>query len=326
MAPAAPGVAVPDQVPAPAAAAPASPASGPYRVMAGDTLWDLALRNGVTVSSLAAANGILDPDLILVGQQLSLPGSAAVPSRRTGPTSPAHGSRYQVRPGDTLAGIASKLGVSGAAFAAANGIVDGRLFSGALLRVPGPGGTANPFVAGGGTVHTVTPGETLAGVAARFHVSAQALAAANGLAPGAALRRGTQLAVPSAWRCPVTGPVSFMNDWGFIREGGSPHQGNDLFAPRGTPVVAPVGGVVSKDPNHLGGNAFSLVGNDGNRYYGAHLARYGAVGRVSAGTVIGYVGDSGDAAGGPTHLHFEIHPGGGDSVNPYPTLRRACGS
>ena len=71
--------------------------------------------------------------------------------------------------------------------------------------------------------------------------------------------------------------------------------------------------------------SYFLHGKDGNTYFGAHLDSYASDGgSVAAGTVIGYVGDTGDARGGVTHLHFEIHPGGGGPVNPYPTLVKYC--
>src|SRR5581483_1895183 len=136
--------------------------------------------------------------------------------------------------------------------------------------------------------------------------------------------RATGIIATGNWICPVQGPHSFSNDWGQPRPGGRSHQGNDILAPRGTPVVASVSGVASANSNSLGGIAYFLHGVDGNTYYGAHLQGYGQLGSVQAGTVIGYVGNTGDAAGGPTHLHFEIHPGGGPAVNPYPTLIKYC--
>ena len=76
-------------------------------------------------------------------------------------------------------------------------------------------------------------------------------------------------------------------------------------------------------PNELGGNTVSLVGDDGNRYYYAHLSSWeGQSRRVSQGEIMGYVGHTGDTAA--DHLHFEIHPGGGAAVNPYATVRRFC--
>lgn len=129
-----------------------------------------------------------------------------------------------------------------------------------------------------------------------------------------------------SWMCPVQGPHSFSNDYGAPRGGGTRrHQGVDILSPRGTPVVANVSGSVRRHDNSLGGISYYLEGVDGNEYYGAHLDSYaGRTGQVPQGTVIGYVGNTGDARGGATHLHFEIHPGGGGSVNPYPTLRQYC--
>jgi peptidoglycan LD-endopeptidase LytH len=128
------------------------------------------------------------------------------------------------------------------------------------------------------------------------------------------------------WICPVQGPRAFSNDFGAPRGGGRRrHQGNDIMSPRGTPAVAPVGGVASHHDNTLGGHAYYLHGDDGITYYGAHLDSYSSnVGHVVAGTVLGYVGNSGDARGGATHLHFEMHPGGGGAVNPYSTLVKYC--
>jgi murein DD-endopeptidase MepM/ murein hydrolase activator NlpD len=126
--------------------------------------------------------------------------------------------------------------------------------------------------------------------------------------------------------CPVQGPHAFSNDYGAPRGGGTrSHQGVDILAPGGTPVVANVAGSVRRHDNSLGGISYYLEGVDGNEYYGAHLQSYaGRTGQVAQGTVIGYVGNTGDARGGATHLHFEIHPGGGRSVNPYPTLKQYC--
>jgi len=127
------------------------------------------------------------------------------------------------------------------------------------------------------------------------------------------------------WVCPMQGPRAFTNDWGQPRSGGRRHQGTDILSPRGTPIVANVSGTVSAHNSGLGGISYYLRGDDGTTYFGTHLDRLsGASGRVSAGTVIGFNGNSGNARGGPTHLHFEIHPGGGGPVNPYPTVARYC--
>jgi peptidoglycan LD-endopeptidase LytH len=141
----------------------------------------------------------------------------------------------------------------------------------------------------------------------------------------AAPARPASFAPTGSWMCPVQGPRAFTNDWGQPRSGGRRHQGTDILAPQGTPVVASVSGTVRGHNSRLGGISYYLHGDDGNTYFGTHLSSLsGASGRVSQGTVVGYVGNTGNARGGPPHLHFEIHPGGGGPVNPYPTLRAHC--
>jgi murein DD-endopeptidase MepM/ murein hydrolase activator NlpD len=116
---------------------------------------------------------------------------------------------------------------------------------------------------------------------------------------------------------------AYGDSWGAPRSGGRSHEGVDMLAPMGTPVYAVVSGSVNFRQNRLGGNAASLVGDNGNRYYYAHFASYeGTSRRVNQGDVIGYNGDTGNATGTP-HLHFEIHPGGGLAVNPTPSVRAA---
>ncbi|MFN0029444.1 MAG: M23 family metallopeptidase [Acidimicrobiales bacterium] len=131
-------------------------------------------------------------------------------------------------------------------------------------------------------------------------------------------------AVPVDWLCPITGGYSFSDTWGAARSGGRSHRGTDIWADYGTPVVATVDGeAVDYGWDWAGGNGVFLLGDDGNRYYYAHLDSFGTLGRVSQGDVVGYVGDTGNASGTP-HLHFEIHPGGSGWTNPYATLVQYC--
>jgi murein DD-endopeptidase MepM/ murein hydrolase activator NlpD len=113
---------------------------------------------------------------------------------------------------------------------------------------------------------------------------------------------------------PVWGPVSFSDDFGAPRADTVWHHGNDLFAARGAPVLAVTDGTLRQVGwNTLGGQRLWLEADDGSvSFYYAHLDAFAPVARdgarVNAGDVIGFVGNTGDAAGTPYHLHFEVHP------------------
>lgn len=135
-----------------------------------------------------------------------------------------------------------------------------------------------------------------------------------------------RIIVSGDWVCPVQGAVSFTSSFGEPRNGHT-HQGVDMFAATGTPLVAVVSGSLFFQSDTLGGLAAYVTGSDGTTYYYAHLDGYVGGGRpVSTGELIGHVGNTGDASGGPSHLHFEIRPGGanGAAIDPYPTLRAHC--
>lgn len=123
--------------------------------------------------------------------------------------------------------------------------------------------------------------------------------------------------------CPVQGPHHFSDDFGVPRPGGRTHQGNDIFAATGTPIVAPFPGQAEANPNSLGGLAVNVYGAEGY-VYNAHMSAYSTLGTVETGTVIGYVGNTGNAVGTPPHDHFEWHPANGTAVNPFPYLEEVC--
>lgn len=127
------------------------------------------------------------------------------------------------------------------------------------------------------------------------------------------------------YACPVQGQGYFTSSFGAYRAGPPvhPHQGNDMMAPYGTPIVAPFDGVAVATPNLLGGLAVTVYGAEGF-VYNAHLAAYGKLGPVEVGDPIGFVGDTGNARGTPPHNHFEWHPGAGPAVDPFPFLDEAC--
>lgn len=157
-------------------------------VRAGETLSGIALRYGVTVEDLVAANGLNNPDLIFVGQVLVIPRPGA-----------AGGQVYTVRTGDTLSAIARRYGVSVSDLVAANGLSNpDAIFAGQRITIPVLGGSAPaPQVSRGDMVYTLQRGDSLYRLSLIYGVSVDDLLAANDLASPNAVYPGLQIRIPA---------------------------------------------------------------------------------------------------------------------------------
>lgn len=115
------------------------------------------------------------------------------------------------------------------------------------------------------------------------------------------------------------------NTWGMPRSEGRSHQGVDIFAPRGTPVLSATEGIVFRvGTNRLGGQVINVLGPGRQVHYYAHLDRYGAFKEgdfVMPGEILGYVGNTGNARDTPSHLHYGVYDPVRGAINPWPLLK-----
>ena len=190
-------------------AAPAH-AGVPHTVQPGETLWTIAAANNFTTRALAAANGLSEDSHVVLGSTILIPSEneaaaalaagAPAPAATPQPAAGAAGGGHAVQPGETLSGIAARLGVSQSALAAANGLpVDGWVIAGTTLTVPTSG--ASPQPASGGPppmgAYKVRAGDTLSGIAATAGVSREQIAWMNGIDPDGYVIEGTVLKLPT---------------------------------------------------------------------------------------------------------------------------------
>lgn len=264
----------------------------------------------------------------------------------------AGSSTYTLKWGDTLGGVAKRFGVTVSAITSANSIDNAnKVREGTKLTIPDQRAVqvaaARPISSSGRKVHVVAKGETLGGIARRYKVTVDEIKRLNDIEDERRVRDGRELALPDSAEgaataggasgqaqaerpqpvCPVqnAGKFDFSNSFGAPRHGGRNHAGNDIFAKRGTPVLAPMGGTLKRADGSRAGMAFYIEGDDGTTYYGSHLDSMSVSGgRVERGQKIGTVGTTGNAQGTPPHLHFEVKPGGGASIDPYGYLRTWC--
>jgi murein DD-endopeptidase MepM/ murein hydrolase activator NlpD len=263
-------------------------------VVAGDTWFDIARGAGVSMRSLLETNGVDENQVLHPGDVVCLPGGATTASRCT----PVNAPTYTVVRKDTWWQIAERAGIGLGALLAANGADDSTIIRPGL-RVCLP------------------MGSTIGAPAASDASSETARSTGS----------GTLAALP------MQGPCWFSDSWGAPRGNGRRHVGTDLFAEIGSYVYAVVDGTLTRrswdQPGRSAGNAWWLTAGDGSGtyYFYAHLADFAPeleVGsQVDAGEIIGFMGNTGNSAF--AHLHFEIHPGGGGPVNPYPLLRTLGG-
>lgn len=304
----APPASSPPDAPAPEAATPPPVAAKTYVVQAGDTIYAIAKRNGVSVDAILWANKMTDPNVVKVGQKLIIP--------------PATGKLHTVKDGDTLDSLAQQYSVSKAGIVAVNGLADGAtLTAGQRLLIPipltpgsgDPGfspsltaastGDPVPVPANAGMGSPVPP--LISTLAPTVVQSPNTLTAAS--APGTATVTITNKKIPKlAWPFPVSPPKTG------ISQGFHPgHTGIDIYAPLGTQVGAAAPGTVKmaeKDPPGFTGYGWIVIVDhgDGISTWYAHLSAFAvkAGDTVKTGDNIGAVGMTGRATG--PHLHFEL--------------------
>ncbi|MGH2460628.1 MAG: LysM peptidoglycan-binding domain-containing protein [Chloroflexota bacterium] len=182
----------PSGVPIPPRAAPSSrsgrPApSGQYVVQSGDTLDGIADQTGVNASNLAAWNGLADPDQVTAGQVLKLAAAASSAS-----TAAPAGRTYVVQPGDTLLGIAQRLGVSADRLAGANQVSDpDSIAIGQTLSIPAGAASARAP-----RTYAVQAGDSLSSIAQTFGITVDRLISVNNVGDPSLIQPGAQLTIP----------------------------------------------------------------------------------------------------------------------------------
>ncbi|MGA2445036.1 MAG: LysM peptidoglycan-binding domain-containing protein [Opitutaceae bacterium] len=221
-----------------------------YTVVAGDNLWNIAKKNGTTVTELEKANKLTSNSRLSVGQKLIIPGKTpAASAAAAGGADLVAAATYTVRPGDTLAGIARRAGTTTAELKRVNDLKSDYVRVGQELKLPSgaapaTGATvASPSAAAssastapgkkpeGSVIHVVKAGETLGAIARKYQVKVSDLAVANNIADPKKIRPGQELVIPGftavGGAAPATAPAA------------SPSAAATPAAPAPTPPTTP---------------------------------------------------------------------------------------
>ena len=293
-----------------------------YVVASGDSWASIALALGVEAGELADSNDATKASTLYPGDQLCLPAgadaSAAAASAQRA-CRKGGGSAYEVEKGDSWFAIAASAAISMRTLLSANGATERRVL------VPG-----DELCLPKGATLASTAGSTATGSASTQR-GTSSTSSGSGSSSSSSSRSSSWNGVLDA--LPAQGPCWYSDTWHDGRGDGRVHEGVDLLAEEGRYVYAVADGVLTNrawdQPGLRAGNAWWLTDADGTGtyYFYGHLYDFAQglhVGsRVEAGEIIGFLGETGNAAS--PHLHFEIHPNGGGAINPYPIVKAAGG-